>query len=228
MKNILFAVTILAVIIVFFVPAVRAEGRLHKRINNCAKVMDEMMLMPEKSIPKSLLRQAKAICIFPNTVKGGFIWGGRYGQGVMLSRDGKNGKWSNPAFFTIGEVSWGLQIGGQATDLILIIVGENSMEGLLKDNVTIGADVSVAAGPVGRDVEVNAEILLKGGIFSYSRTKGAFAGASVQGAIITPNNVANRTYYGADVTTSDILIGRETVDDSSANGLKQRLEEYTK
>lgn len=226
-KTIIF---ICALVILGAVQNVRlnAEGRLEKRLNESVAVLNEIMKMPEEGIPKTLLSKCSAIAIFPKTLKGGLIWGGRYGQGVILFHDTNAGSWSPPAFFTIGEVSWGLQIGGEAIDLILVIFGDDALQTLLRDNFTLGGDANVAVGPVGRNAEINMDLLLKGGIFSYSRTKGLFAGASVKGAVITPNNVANRTFYGKELSPKDILF-KKTVDvPDSAESLMNTLDKYSK
>ena len=204
------------------------EDRLNKRVEQCTVVLDEIMQMPEYSIPEDLLSKSSAIAIFPNTLKGGFIWGGRYGQGVIIARDTKTKKWSPPAFFTVGGVSWGLQIGGEAIDLILVIIGQDALDGLLLDNVTLGGDASVAAGPVGRDADASTDLLLKGGIFSYSRAKGLFAGVTIKGAIITPNNVANRTFYGEDLSSKEILLEGRASMPESAKELIETLSKYSK
>ena len=205
-----------------------AEGRLEKRIDRCAIVLNEIMQMPESSIPQSLLSESSAIAIFPGTLKGGFIWGGRFGQGIIIARDNETGGWSPPAFFTIGEVSWGLQIGGQSIDIVLVIIGPNALDGFLTDNFTLGGDASIAAGPIGRDVEINSDLLLKGGMFSYSRAKGIFAGVSVKGAVITPNNVANRAYYGKDLTPREILVDMKVSVPDSAKELIETITKYSK
>ena len=132
------------------------------------------------------------------------------------------------SFFTIGGVSWGLQIGGEAIDLILVIIGQDALDGLLLDNITLGGDASVAAGPVGRDADASTDLLLKGGIFSYSRTKGLFAGVALKGAVITPNNVANRTFYGEDLSSKEILVEGKAGMPESAKELIETLSEYSK
>ncbi len=229
MKKLFLVFPILIMTVMFFnQDASIADERLDKRVERSSIVFDEIMQMPEENIPSGLISNCSAIAIFPFTLKGGFIWGGRYGQGVVLYRDPKTGAWSPPAFFTIGGVSWGLQIGGEAIDLILVLIGENAMQGLLKDNFTLGGDAAVAAGPVGRNAEVSTDLLLKGGIFSYSRTKGLFAGIALKGAIVTPNNPANRRYYGEAVSSREILIKREIEIPDSARQLIETIAKYTK
>ena len=229
MKKLFLVFPILIIAVMFFnQDASIADERLDKRVQRSSKVFDEIMQMPEESIPSSLMSSCSGIAIFPLTLKGGFIWGGRYGQGVVLYRDPKTGAWSPPAFFTIGGVSWGLQIGAEAIDLILVLVGENAMQGLLKDNFTLGGDASVAVGPIGRNAETSTDLLLKGGVFSYSRTKGLFAGIALKGAIVTPNNPANRRYYGETVSSKEILMKEEVQIPDSARQLIETITKYTK
>src|SRR3989338_5506970 len=140
--------------------------------------MNEIMMAPDQSIPEELLAKCKAIAIYPSVLKGSFIFGARFGRGVVLKRDEQTGKWGPVAFSTIGGGSWGLQIGGQATDLILVIMNERGMTGLLSNNFTLGADASVAAGPVGRQTEAGTDLTLSSGILAYSRNRGLFAGVS--------------------------------------------------
>jgi len=194
-----------------------AEGRLEKRIERSIVILDELVQMPEEKIPESLILKCRAIGVFPATLKGGLILGGRYGQGVVLSRDSTSGVWGPPAFFSIGEVSWGLQIGGAAIDLVLVIFGDDVLLNFLNGNIEIGTDATIAAGPFGRDAEVNMDILLKGGIFAYSRSKGLFAGIIIKGAVLSPNNEANRSFYGREVTVRELLIepGNLAVPDSA-------------
>ncbi|MBI5123907.1 MAG: lipid-binding SYLF domain-containing protein [Candidatus Omnitrophica bacterium] len=181
---------------------------LQNRINESALVLDEIMKMPEQGIPDNLLKNCEAIGIFPSTVSGAFIIGGRYGQGVVVARDPKTRKWGAPAFFTIGGASLGWQIGGQATDLIFVINSKRGLVGLMQDKFTLGGDAAVAAGPIGRKAEASTDILLKSGIFSYSRSKGLFAGVALQGAMIAPNKEDDKLLYGNDITTDMIFNGK--------------------
>jgi len=168
-----------------------------------SKVLDEMNSMPETAIPKDLLRNCKAIAIFPSTVGGGFIIGGKYGQGVILYKIGN--KWSAPAVFNIGGGSFGWQIGGQATDLILLIMSDRGVDGLLQSKFTLGGDASVAAGPVGRDTQASTDLQLKGGILSYSRSRGAFVGIKLEGTVISQNTEGNQALYKKGLTAEEIL-----------------------
>ena len=158
-----------------------------------AKVFTEIMNVREKAIPKELLDKAEAIAVFPDVVKAAFIFGGKGGQGV-ISRRMKHG-WSAPAFFNIGGGSFGAQIGASKTDYVLLIMNEAGLNGLLKDKFEIGGEVGVAAGPVGREAAASTNLRLDAGILSYSRSKGAFIGAALKGASISPDNDLNEAVY---------------------------------
>ena len=202
-------------------------ANLEARITEAKFVMDEVMATPEKSIPEELLAKCKAIAIYPNMLKGGFIFGARFGKGVVLKKEEKTGEWGPVAFSTIAGGSWGLQIGGSATDLILVIMNERGLMGLLSNNVTLGAGASVAAGPVGRDSEAAMDLSMRAGIISYSRSRGLFAGMALDGAIMTQDNNSNGAYYGKDVTSKDILLGNAVEVQPSSKELVQALQEYS-
>ncbi|MEA3328789.1 MAG: lipid-binding SYLF domain-containing protein [Candidatus Omnitrophota bacterium] len=231
MKKVFFYAAVLVVISVLLVFPNEAfcsnREKLVTKLDSSITVIDEMMQMPEGCIPTQMFSDCTGIAIFPTVLKGGFIWGGRYGQGVILHHDRKTGKWGPPAFFTVGGVSWGLQIGGQAIDLILVFSGEEAVDGLLRGKLSLGADAAVAAGPIGRDAEMSGDVMLKTGIFSYSRTKGLFAGVALKGAIITPNNDSNRIFYGKDVTPRDILLSGKVTPPAEAEKLMNLLGKYS-
>jgi lipid-binding SYLF domain-containing protein len=203
-------------------------AKLEKRVQNCNEVLKEIMQMPDKAIPEDLLSKSVAVAVFPYVLKGGFFIGARYGKGVILGHNPKTGKWKPPAFFTIGGGSFGLQFGAQAVDLILVIMNERGLEGLLKDKFTLGADAAVAAGPLGRSVSADTDLLLKAGIFSYSRTKGLFAGIALKGAVIAPDDEANQTYYGGPVHVKEILFGDRIITPASSRELIQTLNRFSK
>ncbi len=200
---------------------------LDSRIWEAKQVLSEIMASPDQSIPEELLAKCKAIAIYPNVLKGGFIFGARYGKGVVLKKDETSGKWGPVAFSTIGGGSWGLQIGGQATDLILVILNERGLNGLLSNNFTLGADASVAAGPVGRNSEASTDLSLRAGILSYSRSRGLFAGIALDGAVLTQDNNSNTAYYGKYVTSRDVLLGNAVQMQPSSTELAQTLNEYS-
>jgi lipid-binding SYLF domain-containing protein len=171
-------------------------------------VIEEMILNveKEKAVPVDLIKNCAGVAIIPGMFKGAFIIGGSYGKGVVLKHE--HGTWSGPAFFSIGAGSLGLQLGGQAVDLILVIIGKQAMNSFMKTKFKLGADIGVAVGPVGAQATAATEIFLKGGIYSYSKTKGAFIGLSVEGAGIATQEELNKAYYNASYNSADILSGK--------------------
>ena len=174
-----------------------------ERVQNAANVLSEITSISE-GIPTDLLNRAEAVAVFPHVVKGAFIVGGEYGKGLLSRRMG-NGRWSTPAFIKIGGGSFGLQIGGQATDLVLVFTDKEGVRGILKGKVKLGADASVAAGPVGRDAQVGTDVLLTSPVLAYSRSKGLFAGISLDGSVVSVDESANQGIYGKELTAEDIL-----------------------
>src|SRR5499426_3893849 len=175
------------------------------RAAESAKVLTEIMNIPENSIPEELMARAHGIAVIPHVVKGAFGLGGQWGKGLMSQR-GEDGSWSTPAFVEIGGGSFGLQIGVQASDVVLVFTDESGIKGLLKGKVKLGADASATAGPVGRKAEVGTDVLLRSGIFAYSRSKGLFAGISLDGSVVSIDDSANRRVYGKEVTGEWILL----------------------
>ncbi|MBI4352746.1 MAG: lipid-binding SYLF domain-containing protein [Candidatus Omnitrophica bacterium] len=224
------AVLLLAVHFLLFSASVvcAAPPELDRRIGEAKRVLDEAMRMPEQSIPEELLAKCKAIAVYPSVLRGGYIFGARYGKGVVLKRDSKTGEWGPPAFSTIGGGSWGLQIGGQVTDLILVMMNERGLDGFLSSRVTLGAGASVAAGPLGRASEAATDLSLRAGIFSYSRSRGLFGGMAIDGAVVTQDNNSNAAYYGKPVTSTDILLGNAVTVQPSSGELVEALDEYSK
>jgi lipid-binding SYLF domain-containing protein len=178
------------------------------RLNNATTVLHEIMGMPDKVIPEEVLEHAKCVAVIPHMVKGGFIFGGKGGKGVATCRTA-NG-WSAPAFITISGGNWGLQIGVQAVDLVMIIQNEKGMQKLLESNFQLGADASAAAGPVGRHASAGTDWKMDTEILTYSRAKGAFAGLTLEGASIRQDNDSRHAIYGRKVTTRALLLGKVT------------------
>jgi len=168
-------------------------------------VFTEIMNTPDKGIPQDLLAKAKCVAVFPNVLKAGFVVGGRGGRGVASCRN--VGGWSSPAFFNLGGGSFGLQIGVQSTDFVLLFMNEKGMNSLLSDKLNVGADASAAAGPVGRQAGASTDAKLNAEILSYSRSKGLFAGLEIQGAVISPDKDDIKEVYGSDATAKGILNG---------------------
>jgi len=179
-----------------------------ERLENSKQVLHEIMGMPDKGIPEEVLEHAKCIAVVPHMVKGGFVFGGKGGKGVATCRTA-NG-WSAPAFITISGGSWGLQIGVQAVDLVMIIQNEKGMQKLLESNFHVGADASAAAGPVGRHAEAGTDWKMDTEILTYSRAKGVFAGLTLEGASIRQDIDSRHAIYGPKVTTRALLLGKVT------------------
>jgi lipid-binding SYLF domain-containing protein len=179
----------------------KAEDRLQRS----ASVLQEIMSAPDKGIPEEVIKGAKCIAVIPHEIKAGFIFGARVGKGVATCRTQKG--WSAPAFFSVTGGSWGAQIGIEGVDNVLMIMNEKGMAHLLSDKFKIGADASAAAGPIGRHAEAGTDWKLDTEILSYSRAKGAFAGVTLNGTYVRPDEDANRAMYGANVSTRKILTG---------------------
>src|SRR6202521_978119 len=176
-----------------------------ERLENAANVVHEIMGMPEKGVPEEVLEHAKCVAVVPHMVKGGFVFGGKGGKGVATCRTA-NG-WSAPAFITISGGSWGLQIGVETVDLVMIIQNEKGMQKLLSSNFHVGADASAAAGPVGRHAEAGTNWKMDTEILTYSRAKGVFAGLTLEGASIRQDDDSRHAIYGRKVTTRACLLG---------------------
>ena len=176
-----------------------------KRINSAANVLDEIMAAPDKGIPRDVFEDAKCVAVVPSMIKGGFIIGARYGKGVATCRTSSG--WSAPAPITIAGGSWGLQFGGEAVDLVMLIMNDKGMEHLLSSKFKLGAEGSVAAGPVGRQAEANTDWKMRSEVLSYSRARGIFAGLELNGAVIKQDDDDTRHLYGKEVPFKEILTG---------------------
>jgi lipid-binding SYLF domain-containing protein len=183
------------------------------RLDNAATVMREIMRMPDKGIPKEVMEHAKCVAVIPHMVKGGFVFGAKGGKGVATCRTAKD--WSAPAFITISGGSWGLQIGVEAVDVVLIIQNEKGMQRLLNSNFQVGGDASAAAGPVGRHAEAGTDWKMDTEILTYSRAKGAFAGLTLEGASLRQDNDSRQAIYGPNVTTRALLLGKVPIPDAA-------------
>ena len=200
-------IILIALLLTFlFTNAQAKEDAQQKVLGDSVSVIEEIMNSPDQEIPTKLISQAKAILIFPTMIKAGFFLGGRYGGGIASIRSKSTDKFGPPTFLTQSGISFGFQIGAEAVDLILLVMTERGLKSLLEDQFTLGADVAVSAGPVGRHAEVAVDIRMQGEIYSYSRSKGAFAGISLNGTVITTDEDANYTYYGQPFKAKDILL----------------------
>jgi SH3 domain-containing YSC84-like protein 1 len=175
-----------------------------KRVTEAVAVMNEIMGADDSAIPKSILAKAEGIAVIPSAFKGGFVIGATHGRGILSVR-GEGGKWSAPAFLSMTGGSFGAQIGGQATDLVLVIMNRRGLDNLVRNQFKIGADASAAAGPVGRDAQASTDIQMRAQILSYSRSRGLFAGATVNGTTFKMDKDANQRFYGKPLETKQIV-----------------------
>lgn len=197
---------LLAALLALIVPgtSLTAGTKEDQQVRQAAAIMQRFRSMPEKDIPRHVMRDARGLAILTVT-KGGFIWSGKGGQGVVVART-KNG-WSGPSFIRTGGIGFGAQIGAEVTEYVLVLNTPEAVQAFAKNaNVTLGGALSVAAGPVGRDAE--AGLTPKAAIYSYSRSQGLFAGASIEGTVVGTNKKANQRYYGSNLSASAILNGQ--------------------
>ena len=187
-------------------------GKETDRVENAGKVMQEILNAPD-GIPQSILDKADCVVILPSVLKFAIGIGGSYGRGVMTCRGGKtfHGHWGAPTMMALEGGSVGLQLGGNATDFILLLMSPRSAENILKSKVKLGADASAAAGPVGRTAAAATDVTLRAEILSYSRARGLFAGVSLEGSTLRPDNGANKNLYGKEVSAADIVFKKGTV-----------------
>lgn len=221
------SILVLLALVFYSINAI-AEDKWSNLIEEAGKVLSEIQKMPDQSIPEDLLKSCTAIAIFPSTISGGLGIGAKFGQGIIMVRDGKSRRWSSPAIFTLAGGSIGWQIGGQATDFVLVIANKRSVDGILQGKFKLGADAAVSAGPVGRNAEVSTDIQLKGGILSYSRSRGLFIGVKLAGDVITEHWDANKALYGRSISAKEILSRGEVGMPRSAAGLLDVLNKYNR
>jgi lipid-binding SYLF domain-containing protein len=174
------------------------------RIHEAAAVLREIHRAPDKDIPSDLWDKASCVAVFPSVKKAAFIVGGEYGKGIMSCRNGAD--WSAPAFMMLEKGSVGFQIGGEAVDLVLLVMNERGVNRLLEDKVALGGEASIAGGPVGRDARALTDAQLKAEMLSYSRSQGLFAGLDLSGGVIKPDREDNRDLYGEGLSTREILV----------------------
>ena len=204
MKKVMFVLAMLSLGTLSWAGSAREDAT--DRLDNATSVMHEIMGMPDKGIPEEVLQHAKCIAVVPHMVKGGFVFGAEGGKGVATCRTADG--WSAPAFITISGGSWGLQIGVEAVDVVMIFQNDKAMQRLLESNFQVGGDASAAAGPVGRHATAGTDWKLDTEILTYSRAKGAFAGLTLTGASLRQDNDSRRAIYGDDVTTRALLTGQ--------------------
>lgn len=182
-----------------------ATAKLERKVEAATSVLEQLTEIPEQGIPHQLLNNAYAVAVIPNIIKAGFIIGGRYGEGVLVMRR-PDGQWSNPSFVTMGGGSVGFQAGAQSSDLVLVFKTKRSVESITNGKITLGGDVSVAAGPWGRYTSAATDMQLKAEIFAYARNRGLFGGIALDGSVLGIDKKANFAYYGTgDATARDIF-----------------------
>ena len=200
-------ITVLSMSLLLTLPAL-AQQKEQTRIRESAQVLRDIIAMPDKGIPHDLLDKAECVVVYPSVKKAAFVVGGSYGRGIITCRKGPNfrGPWSAPSMFALEGASFGLQIGGQATDFVLLIMNEQGAKSVMSSKVKIGADASAAAGPVGRTTSAETDIVMKAQILSWSRSRGVFAGISLAGSTMRSDNDANKALYGKELSATEIVI----------------------
>jgi len=184
-----------------------AQDKEDDRLKNSYTVMKEILATPDKGIPRDLLNKSVCVIVYPSVLKAAFVVGGSYGRGVITCRTGEShtGSWSAPAMFALEGGSFGLQIGGQATDFVLLVMNDSGANSVLSSKVKLGADASAAAGPVGRDTSAETDIVMKAEILSWSRARGVFAGVSLEGSTMRSDDGANKKLYGKELSAKQIV-----------------------
>jgi lipid-binding SYLF domain-containing protein len=189
-----------------------------ERLESATTVFEEIMNAPDSAIPRAILKRAKAVAIIPNTLKAGFLFGGHRGKGVISAKNA-DGEWSQPAFLTLTGGSFGLQIGGQSVDMILVIMNRRGLEKLLQNEFTLGGGASAVIGPIGRDAEASTDLYLQAEILSYSRTRGLFAGMTLKGSTLKADRDANEQFYGYPFDSTQLVLEQEVATPYSADAV---------
>jgi len=208
----------------FWAMATFAQQHEQERLKASYEVLHDVLGMPDKGIPTDLLNKAECVIVVPSMKKAAFIWGASYGRGVMVCRSGEDfrGPWSAPAFFALEGGSFGLQIGGEATDYVILVMNDKGARSVMTSKVKLGGDASVAAGPVGRTTSAETDIVMNAEMLTWSRAKGLFAGVSLAGSTLRSDDEANRNFYGKDLNAKQILI-QEAVQKPAAGEPLNRL-----
>jgi lipid-binding SYLF domain-containing protein len=217
-------ITVAPLIYEFVAVSALAANKEDERVQNAGKVMQEILNVPD-DIPQSLLNKADCVIVLPSVVKFAIGIGGNYGRGVMTCRSNEfRGHWGAPTMMALEGGSFGLQLGGQATDFVLLVMNDRGANGILSGKVKLGADAAAAAGPKGRDAAAATDVTLRAEILSYSRSRGLFAGISLEGSTLRPDNGANKSLYGKDIPAKDIVLGGGVPAPASAGLLLSTLE----
>jgi len=216
--GLILAVFIVGLLFASYTSAVASDmGQVQGLVDKAWVTFKDFMRDPNYSWLQENLNQAKAVLIFPQVLKGGFIWGGSGGTGVLVVRDGKTCDWSQPAFYTIGSVTFGLQIGGESTEVVMIAMTQKAVDSLLTSSFKLGGDTSVAVGPVGGGVKANADVPnVMADFISFAKSKGLYAGMNLEGSVVGVRDSLNQAYYGKDVRPVDILVKKDVSNHGSA------------
>jgi len=229
-KPIMYLMSMLIAVLPIFASSASAanQEKDEDRLTNSGTVLKEILDVPD-DIPHDLLDKADCVVVFPSVLKAAFIVGGSYGRGAMSCRRGEDfrGSWGAPTMMALEGGSFGLQIGGEATDFVLLVMNERGAGGILASKVKLGADASVAAGPVGRTASAETDATLRADILSYSRARGAFVGVSLEGSTIRPDNGANRKIYGREVPARQIVLSRKVAIPAAARAMISTLNSRT-
>lgn len=207
-------------------PRAQKDSDETKRVHDATTIFDEIMAAEDKSIPTAILGKATGVAIFPSTIKAGLVFGGVRGRGVLSGRTADG--WSSPAFLTLTGGSFGLQIGGESADIILVIDGDRGLQNLVSNQFKIGTDAAIAAGPVGRDAQASTDIQLRAQILSYSRARGLFAGVTINGSTIRQDQDANQRFYGKRLTTRQVVFEGQAGAPEAVGEWRAALAKYAK
>jgi lipid-binding SYLF domain-containing protein len=230
MYKLRFRALVLAVLTAAFLPftVAHADDRSEafKRSSDAVRVLRQIQMAPDKAIPQDLLRHARAIVVVPNVIKAGLVFGGSHGRGLVSVKT-PNGTWSNPVFISLTSASVGFQAGVSSTDVVLVFRTQHGVDSLVDGKFTLGVDAAAAAGPVGRNAHASTDAQLKAEIYSYSRSRGLFAGVSLNGAVLSIDYAADKAVYGPGITPRRIFEGGVTNVPSAVVDFRDSLEEYT-
>lgn len=220
-------IVVVTLLVMLISSAAEAATREEKRVGDASDVLEKLLRIPEKTVPPALLSRAYAVAVIPDVVKAAFGLGARRGKGIIVVRQDDN-SWSNPAFVTLTGGSVGWQVGAQSTDIILVFKTRKGIDGIENGRLTLGADASVAAGPLGRHTAIATDIEFKAEVYSYSRSRGLFAGVAIEGAGVTMDRKANAAFYGdSNMTPERIFVSSPNIAPDIANTFVQILTAQT-
>ena len=201
------AITVAVTFVIALPASAQLDEKVADRFWESSQILEQLINAPDGGIPQDLLRRSECVAVIPAVKRAAFGFGGRYGRGLVVCRkDGGVGPWGSPSMISLGGGSFGFQIGGQSTDVLMLFVTPDSIDHLLRDQVTLGADIAAAAGPKGRVISAETSATLRAEILTYGRSRGLFAGVSLEGAVLKPDSDANESLYGKEVDARELLI----------------------